>query len=413
MSSYTINLVLNTPTRDGSGAVDFFIESIQSITSDGLRHEVYSINVYEHGFECCNCNERYDFNVRMRTEPRVIKELIDKNLIEVTSDRLEVKSAVEIIEDEKGPLLEWFRQNQSLNESDVSGEMPENEIVIDELSANFSRKSTSIAVLNRKSSLAEIENKSRNQIKSSQKKNGIRNPKKPSWRRQPPCKNCGKIFSYRRTADEHKCYTVDMNIHQCRHCEVCFSNEVLFLYHLRREHKPFKKDHICELCGTKFGCRTGLSYHLKHSKAHKPVSDSMSPEKERLYECHYCNGKFLSKYSVWRHIKRHFLSMNQTKREQCSICGQSFSTQLNLRRHIQTIHEGLKPYACPICQKQFTSQHYVKTHMTHHKGERKFKCKFCDLTYRDPGSASGHMRKFHLADYEIYKKNRKLLLVDR
>ena len=46
----------------------------------------------------------------------------------------------------------------------------------------------------------------------------------------------------------------------------------------------------------------------------------------------------------------------------CKICGKSFKTSFNLRRH-EAIHRGEKPYPCPVCDKRFSQQAHRKHHM--------------------------------------------------
>ena len=47
-------------------------------------------------------------------------------------------------------------------------------------------------------------------------------------------------------------------------------------------------------------------------------------------------------------------------------CNQSFFRKDELRRHIKTVHEKLKPYSCNICNKVFGRKDHLKTHKKTH-----------------------------------------------
>lgn len=47
----------------------------------------------------------------------------------------------------------------------------------------------------------------------------------------------------------------------------------------------------------------------------------------------------------------------------CAICGQSFSKQANLTRHLK-VHNGEKPFACPACSYHATRKEHLEKHFT-------------------------------------------------
>ena len=63
-----------------------------------------------------------------------------------------------------------------------------------------------------------------------------------------------------------------------------------------------------------------------------------------------------------------------SKSKQCSDCGSTFSSQSNLRLHIDAVHEKKRPYLCSECGDSFSTQNNLKRHITAvHKGQTTFK----------------------------------------
>ena len=59
----------------------------------------------------------------------------------------------------------------------------------------------------------------------------------------------------------------------------------------------------------------------------------------------------------------------------CEKCSKSFSKGQVLRRHIRSVHEGVKNYRCETCDKAFGEAHNLKKHLrTVHKSLKKYKC---------------------------------------
>ena len=50
----------------------------------------------------------------------------------------------------------------------------------------------------------------------------------------------------------------------------------------------------------------------------------------------------------------------------CSDCGKTFSTSGNLRNHILTIHENLRPFKCPNCSKSYSLESRLLVHTRIH-----------------------------------------------
>ena len=73
-----------------------------------------------------------------------------------------------------------------------------------------------------------------------------------------------------------------------------------------------------------------------------------------------------------------FKSMNSSKKrlsdkktcrwvlDNGTICGRTFSKFDSLRRHVQELHKGVRPYICQLCEKSYGRKDYLERHMKSH-----------------------------------------------
>ena len=47
-------------------------------------------------------------------------------------------------------------------------------------------------------------------------------------------------------------------------------------------------------------------------------------------------------------------------------CGRSFSKVDSLRRHVQELHKGVRPFVCHLCEKSYGRRDYLERHMKSH-----------------------------------------------
>lgn len=52
-----------------------------------------------------------------------------------------------------------------------------------------------------------------------------------------------------------------------------------------------------------------------------------------------------------------------------TLCGKTFSKFDSLRRHVQELHKGIRPYVCGLCEKSYGRRDYLDRHLkTHTEG---------------------------------------------
>ena len=189
--------------------------------------------------------------------------------------------------------------------------------------------------------------------------------------------------------------------------------------------KPFEysmngNEEICQICGLEFGNKAVLKIHnsLMHPEGTKddqindldmnnePVHDRVkqykckgsyfptaivieTAEKRTLnkhiesnhegikpFKCHICTYDTVNK----THLKRHLDSVHERiKPYKCKMCDFEAPQKENLKKHIDSVHERIKPYKCKICDYKTAYKSGLKKHIESvHEGIKPFKCNICD-----------------------------------
>ena len=104
-------------------------------------------------------------------------------------------------------------------------------------------------------------------------------------------------------------------------------------------------------------------------------------EKEERYNCTLCEASFIAKSSlVSHHSVVH--DFEGDKSQECPLCNIKFSAYGKLQIHLNTVHEGKKPWNCLECDYATTKRYNLKSHIESvHQGikkEKKWKCTDCD-----------------------------------
>ncbi|XP_068424027.1 zinc finger protein 271-like [Clinocottus analis] len=80
----------------------------------------------------------------------------------------------------------------------------------------------------------------------------------------------------------------------------------------------------------------------------------------------------------------------------CRFCGEHFSKDTLLIRHVATSHKGHMAFRCLHCHNEFEQRYRMVVHARIHTGEKPFRCSFCDKSFTQTSGRLVHMRKKHI-----------------
>jgi hypothetical protein len=73
-------------------------------------------------------------------------------------------------------------------------------------------------------------------------------------------------------------------------------------------------------------------------------------------------------------------------------CCKMLSNPYALKRHMKTVHEGLRDFQCDVCSKGFSSRDSLNRHMTSHSTLRDFPCTLCEKAFKTKDGLNAHHR---------------------
>jgi len=82
--------------------------------------------------------------------------------------------------------------------------------------------------------------------------------------------------------------------------------------------------------------------------------------------------------------------------KECSICRKKFRKNRDLRLHIQSVHEKLKPHKCDHCDRSFALKKTLRGHVqVVHLRIKPWSCNFCEESFSDKRVLKNHVVKCH------------------
>ena len=170
--------------------------------------------------------------------------------------------------------------------------------------------------------------------------------------------------------------------HQCEECE--FTTEKIQTLRAHRRAMHSNEEHFCDICGKSYGSAPSL---YVHKKLHDPDF--------KKFKCSLCDKKFAFSSGLSYHMTTH----TGERPFACTQCDATFGSNTALSRHTNVVHAQEKDfvYECEHCGKKFQRRKMreYKDHVKIHTGERDHICSICGSSYFSRKQLRKHERKKH------------------
>eukprot|EP00099_Drosophila_melanogaster_P022496 NP_649983.2 uncharacterized protein Dmel_CG6254 [Drosophila melanogaster] len=169
---------------------------------------------------------------------------------------------------------------------------------------------------------------------------------------------------------------------------------------ISREHVTDEEDEIsevpamykCNICKKPYKKPKAYKRHME--EVHNTVADDL-PQ----LECNQCKLCFPTVAQLHAHHRTHVRAKPKTD-NCCPHCEKRFTTSGTLKRHIEGIHNQIKPYVCDLCGKSFNYITGLKDHKLVHTDECPFECPVCKRGFKNNARLKIHLDTHSAEIYE-------------
>lgn len=165
------------------------------------------------------------------------------------------------------------------------------------------------------------------------------------------CDQCQSRFTLKENLNKHKRIHSQEKKYACPYCGKQFLHWASRRYHVDSMHTGELR-YDCTYCGSKFRNSSQYAIHLRKHQGITP------------FPCHMCDRSFTNGLALKHHLTTH----SDVKSVVCTYenCTKAYKTRKALRIHIRMAHEQERNYVCPVCQKAYSQNHVLRTHMLRH-----------------------------------------------
>jgi len=228
--------------------------------------------------------------------------------------------------------------------------------------------------------------------------------------KQHTCETCGKEYSKLSKYNDHVLTHSDVKPFDCKLCPKRFYSRSGLHKHVNACHEQ-TRTFECNICDKKFHLSETLS---RHRIVHTPK------DQREVFSCDNCHTILSTIQSYKKHLKRNCINSGMYK---CVKCKLKFKTKMAREAH--NCSQSDMVYPCDQCNKIFQNNITRKTHVrdshspkifcdycgklmsrgsyqTHvesvHKGNRRFICDICNITFKSNTGLIYHKRLIHTGE---------------
>uniref|UniRef100_UPI0037E7BE3D zinc finger protein 271-like n=1 Tax=Semicossyphus pulcher TaxID=241346 RepID=UPI0037E7BE3D len=191
--------------------------------------------------------------------------------------------------------------------------------------------------------------------------------------------------------------------HSCFQCNAIFKTKAELLSH-QRSHRA-RPVYQCSQCDRKFHHLSSLTNHKQThldkggfncSRCDKVFESAKERDAHRLQHrlpdltCTVCEQTFSSQTQLLRHLQTHSVEGVEPCYN-CRFCDQTFTGVTQLRIHQRT--HTFRSYQCDQCSKTYGSLTGLQSHRASHSAESRFLCPQCGKRFKTRDGLEGHLRR--------------------
>lgn len=212
------------------------------------------------------------------------------------------------------------------------------------------------------------------------------------------CEMCGRLYRTKAELEPHLVSHQEEKFFRCTKCDYTSATKINVKWHMESAHGL--ESFPCDQCNYAARSRTALWHHQRQHQQHG----------EEAVECPECKLTFEGHAKLRRHIAGAHSQVARGERvgrktTKCPHCDKVFQgSNRDLRKHMW-IHEGIKPFKCPMCPYSCRSKFNLNSHKLSHSSERPHKCPQCDKRFKSLTAVRLHSRCHTNASIQIYACN--------
>lgn len=218
------------------------------------------------------------------------------------------------------------------------------------------------------------------------------------------CRFCDHRFANFDENKAHICKYLNPDDSKMVTCRLC--SKYITKHFFNRHIETHFSAEVCKVCGTTLISKRALkskkisfclSVKLKYFCFSVHMAIHPGNSSANIFRCKICFKDLSSTVNLRRHIQKVHQQIPK-----CELCKADFSSRDELKNHMDTTHET---FACDICSKTFSLPRYLKMHQKlHYDDSNKVQCQFCQKSLIDK-KILWHVSRTHPKEFPGWLQN--------